>query len=170
MSLKKILAERETWRGVLVILALSFFLSAVVNFGLIKRFLAGEFRQAFVSPGRHPGLVFVSLAETEDLWHSGLAVFIDSRAAADFARGHIPGAISVPLEEIKKGNLSLLEKIPRDRLLVIYCEGGDCQTSLLLAEFLSERGYRDLRVFSGGWTEWTGAEMPVSGGDEKPGK
>ncbi len=154
----------------MVILILSLILSAVVNFGLIRRFMAGEFRQAFVSLDRHPGLVFVSLAETEDLWHSGLVVFIDSRASADFSRGHIPGAISVPLEEVKRGNLSLLEKIPRDRPLVIYCEGGDCQTSLLLAKFLSENGYRDLRVFSGGWAEWTGAGMPVSGEDEKPNK
>lgn len=161
MSVRKIIYDRETWRGLFFIVSLSVVLGIVSNLGLIKRFLAGEFHQAFLLREDYPGLVFITLTEVEDLWHNRTAAIVDSRSASEFDSGHIPGAISVPLEEINRGNFGLLEKIPRDQPLVIYCEGGDCLSSLNLARLLHQRGFRDLRVFSGGWEEWTAAGLPV---------
>lgn len=162
MNLKQILSDRETWKGVFVILAVSAVIGTVSNLGLLKKFLKGEFRQAFLAKEQYPGLVFITLPEVEELWHSQAAAVVDSRSVSEFNQGHIPGAISVPLEEINRGNYALLEKLPPGRPLVIYCEGGDCLTSLNLARVLHQRGFGDLRVFSGGWDEWLAAGLPVA--------
>jgi len=161
MGLKKILSDRETWLGLLIILGLAVLLGFITNAGLVKRFFSGEFKQAFVNKEQYPGLVFITLAEAEFLWSNHQAVIVDSRSASEFKRGHIPEAISIPLEEVKNGNNALLEKVPKGKPLVIYCEGGDCLTSLNLAKILYERGFQDLRIFSGGWGEWTASGLPV---------
>lgn len=166
MNLKPILRDGETWKGIVIILALSLVMGTVSNLGLIKKFLRGEFRQAFFTREEYPGLVFITLPEVEELWHNQKAVIVDSRPVSEFRRGHIPGAISVPLEEIKGGNYSPLERLSPVKPLIIYCEGGDCLTSLNLARLLHGRGFGDLRVFSGGWAEWLAAGLPVEKEDE----
>lgn len=166
MNLKGILRDRETWLGIIIILSLSLVLGTVSNLGLIKRFLQGEFNQAFLSREEYPGLVFISLPEVEEIWHNQQANILDSRSISEFRQGHIPGAISVPLNEVKSGNYELLQAIPSGKPLVIYCEGGDCLTSLNLARLLHDRGFRDLRIFSGGWEEWTAAGLPVEKKEE----
>jgi 3-mercaptopyruvate sulfurtransferase SseA len=81
--------------------------------------------------------------------------------------GHIPGALSVPLDAVRQpgekdfgpqpaGTLDF----PGARTLVIYCEGGDCQTSLSLAKIIHDKGHADIRIFTGGWTEWSAAGFP----------
>ncbi len=166
MKLQQILRDRETWKGILIILALSLFIGTVSNSGLIRKFLRGEYRQAFFSREDYPGLVFITLPEMEELWHNQAALIVDSRSVPEFRSGHIPGSISVPLEEVKGGNSSLLDRLKPGQPLIIYCEGRDCLTSLNLARLLHERGFRDLRVFSGGWEEWVAAGLPVEKEDD----
>lgn len=158
---KKILFNRQIWNEIFIVIGLAVVFGFVSNFGLIKRFLAGEFRQAFISQEKFRGLVFISLSEAEDLWFNQQAVFIDSRSREEYDLGHIPGAISVPLEEVKRGNDKFLESLQPDRTFVIYCEGGDCQTSLNLGKILYQRGFKNLKIFSGGWAEWAAAGKPV---------
>jgi len=160
-TLKKIIFNRVTWKGVAFILILSAVLGVVTNFGLIKRFLAGEFQQAFIDSQEYPGLVFITLNEAEDLWFNQQAIIIDSRSEDEFIKGHIPGAVSMPLEKIKADDSTIISQLPQGRTLMIYCEGGDCLTSLNLARILYQRGFLDLRVFSGGWKEWTEAGLPT---------
>lgn len=50
------------------------------------------------------------------IWKQGDAVFVDARSAANFKRGHIPGAINVPVNRVKQG-LSLLPE-NKDTLLI----------------------------------------------------
>ncbi|MBC7363858.1 MAG: rhodanese-like domain-containing protein [Candidatus Aminicenantes bacterium] len=161
MKIKEIFGHRETWQGIAVILGLSIILACVTQFGLIKRFWQGEFKQGFVRGEEFPGLVFISLAEAESLWASGEALMVDSRSREEYAAGHVPGAFSLPLVEVKNGQDNLLQLLPEDKPLVVYCEGGSCQTSLALAKILSKKGYRNIKVFSGGWEEWLQAGLPV---------
>jgi rhodanese-related sulfurtransferase len=139
----------------------------------LLRFLGGEFREGFIDERKYTGLRFITLAEAEDLFAQKIqlgegAVFIDSRGRQDFAAGHIPGALSVPLAEWKgqgerasDGALSEALSFPQDQVLVVYCEGGDCQTSITLARLIHERGFTDIRILSGGWEEWIAAGLPV---------
>ena len=161
MKLREILSDRETWQGLAIILGLSVFLAVITQLGLIRRFWQGEFKQAFINRQEFPGLVFVSLAEAESLWASGEALLVDSRSREEYAAGHVPGAFSLPLVEIKSGQEDLLRLLPEDKPLVVYCEGGSCQTSLALAKILFSKGFKNIKVFSGGWEEWLQAGLPV---------
>jgi rhodanese-related sulfurtransferase len=166
MALKKIIPE------VLFIVGLSVVLGAAVNFSLLRRFLAGEFRQGFIDEREYSGIRFITLAEAEDLFAQRIqtgqgAVFIDSRSRQDYAAGHIPGALNLPAGEWKddkktpsEGLLTTALSFPEDQVLVVYCEGGDCQTSVSLAQFIHEKGYSDIRILSGGWAEWVAAGLP----------
>lgn len=154
---------RKALTQALALAALSVVVGAAVQFPLVGRFLAGEFRDSFFRAADYPGIRMIALAEAEDLWASGTAVVLDARAETFFGRGRVPGARNVPGEgegtALPDGVLAL----PRDRTLVVYCEGGDCLSSLALAKRLHDAGFRDIRVFGGGWEEWRGAGLPEEG-------
>jgi len=147
--------------GVLTIVVLSVVLGTAFHFSLVKRFFCGEFRTSFVDVRQYPGIVFITRAEVEDLFRGGQAVVVDSRAHAEYAAGHIPGALSVPLDSPERALADLAAKYPAGQPLVVYCEGGDCQTSAALARLIHDRGFRDIKVYQGGWTDWTSAGLPV---------
>ena len=52
-------------------------------------------------------------------------------------------------------------------MIVVYCEGGDCQSSLLQAKRLSDEGFQDIRVMTGGWAEWKRTGLPAEKGDDQ---
>jgi rhodanese-related sulfurtransferase len=153
--------SKDLLRGTFVILLLSIILGVAVNFSLVRRFVRGEFTQGFLAQEKFPGIRFITLAEAEDLFARAGAVFIDSRSREEYAVGHVPGALNISLEENKQrlswGDLPY----PLGQTLVVYCEGGDCQTSLSLAKLIHEQGFRDIRIFTGGWTGWSAAGLPV---------
>jgi rhodanese-related sulfurtransferase len=159
-------------REIPLIIILSIVLGAAVNLRLVRRFAAGEFRQGFIDRREYAGIRFITLAETEDLFSQrtqgteGL-LFIDSRGRDDFAAGHVPGALSVPLERIERSKKTVPGSgwavtldFPGAQTLVVYCEGGDCQTSISLAKIIHDKGYKDIRIFAGGWAEWHAAGLP----------
>lgn len=167
--------RRKLLRGVFLIAGLSFVLAGAVNFRLVRRYLRGEFRQGYLDRGVYPGIRFITLAEAEDLFaRSGSAgrddpegtVFIDSRSRDLYAGGHIPGSRNIPLDEVsaaKSAGARLLAAElpePAGRTLVIYCEGGDCQTSIALGRLIHDAGFTDIRIFSGGFAEWSAAGLP----------
>jgi rhodanese-related sulfurtransferase len=148
--------------GVLAVLA-----AAAVNAPLIKRFVRGQFRDAFFSAADHPGLRLITLEEGEELWRTRGAVFVDARKETEFREGHVPGALSAPAAKAEKALPQTILALPRAGVLAVYCEGGDCQSSLLLAKRLREGGFEDVRVMTGGWAEWTKAGLPAESGPEQ---
>jgi rhodanese-related sulfurtransferase len=101
---------------------------------------------------------FISLQEALELFRSGNAVFVDSRHSYDYSLGHIKGALNLPLKEF---NNRILDILPRDKLLVTYCDGEDCNSSVDLAMKLDSAGFTNLRIFFGGWKEWEANQQPV---------
>jgi len=156
---------RRTLIQVLAIGALAVAVGAAVNVPLIKRFARGDFRETFFVQADFPGIRLVSLAEAEDLWRTGQAVFLDARAAELFRQGRVPRALSAPAEAVEASFPAFFERLPLEGALVIYCEGGDCISSLALAKLLHAKGFKDLRVFTGGWEEWRAAGLPEETGD-----
>jgi len=152
-------------RQALALGALSLVVAAAVHLPLIKRFVRGEFRDSFFRAADYPGVRLITLEETEDLWAGGAAVVLDARAAGLFGQGHVPGARNVPTAGTGEVLPEEILALPKDGALVVYCEGGDCQSSLALARQLHDEGFRDIRVFSGGWAEWTKAGLPMEKGD-----
>jgi rhodanese-related sulfurtransferase len=97
----------------------------------------------------------------------GEAALLDARTADLYAQGHVPRALSAPAKEAEASLPWFFERLPLEGALVIYCEGGDCSSSLVLAKLLHEKGFTDIRIFSGGWEEWERAGLPGEKGDDQ---
>ncbi len=84
------------------------------------------------------------------------AVVIDVREESEYAEGHIPGAVNVPLRTLTDN----LDKIPTDQPVLVYCASGH-RASMALSS-LQALGYDNVRAFPGGWKAWSAAEEEVS--------
>jgi rhodanese-related sulfurtransferase len=145
--------------------ALGLLVAAAVHLPLIKRFARGEFRESFFQASEYPGVRLITLEEGEDLWRTAQAAFIDARRAGLYGEGHVPGARNMPAAEAGKAFPSYVPDLPRAGTLVVYCEGGDCQSSLLLAKRLHDEGFKDIRLLTGGWEAWKTAGLPEERSD-----
>jgi len=91
-------------------------------------------------------------------------VFVDARAVEIYEEGHLPKALSLPLGEYETALPNFREKVPEETMLIVYCSGFGCTDSFDLGVLLLAAGYRDVRVFEGGFPEWRDAGRPVEGG------
>jgi rhodanese-related sulfurtransferase/DNA-binding transcriptional ArsR family regulator len=91
----------------------------------------------------------------------GNVVILDVRPAEEFAAGHIPGALSVPLGELD----AALARLPRRTEIVAYCRGPYCVLAPQAVERLRAQGYQARRL-DGGLPEWRLAGLPVAAGQD----
>jgi rhodanese-related sulfurtransferase len=73
-----------------------------------------------------------------------------------FAAAHIPG--SIPCATLTEGRASLVS----DDEIIVYCTGGACQASRVVARQLARQGFR-VRRYAGGLADWSAAGEPVVG-------
>jgi rhodanese-related sulfurtransferase/DNA-binding transcriptional ArsR family regulator len=99
----------------------------------------------------------VSREELLDRVRSGRATVIDVRPAEEYAAGHIPGAVSVPLDELA----DRLAELPADQEVVAYCRGAYCVLSHDAVRLLTAQG-RTARRLADGMLEWRLADLPVA--------
>jgi len=90
----------------------------------------------------------------------GEVTVLDVRPSEEYRAGHIPGALSVPLSELKKR----LAELPKNREVVAYCRGPYCVMAVEAVELLRKRGFKAHRMEQGvvdwrarGWRVETGA-------------
>jgi rhodanese-related sulfurtransferase len=105
--------------------------------------------------------VMISREQAQALFESGNVVFIDARHEYDFKLGHIKGAVNIPLRMFEKMK-DILDTIPKARTLVAYCDGAECNSSIELSVDLAKAGYADVKIFFGGWREWTSSHLPTA--------
>ena len=91
----------------------------------------------------------------------GAVTVLDVRPREEYAAGHIPGAVSVPLAELSKR----LSAIPRSREVVAYCRGPYCVLAVDAVKLLRARGYRAVRMDEG-VPEWRARGLPVEASAE----
>ncbi len=102
-----------------------------------------------------PGVVReITYAQFKQLLASAPAYLIDARGADKFALGHIGNATNFYGGEIQSRITELLESVPRDRVILIYCDGGECELSHHVADVLKQFNYGPIFIFTGGWAEW----------------
>lgn len=111
--------------------------------------------------GRFPahGQPFVEITGEAAAWlHTRSALFLDARRSKDFAQGHIAGARSFPVweSEVVRERVGELVAEGRDPSLpvVLYCSGGDCEDSHMLAQTLFGAGFENLLVYRDGFPDW----------------
>jgi rhodanese-related sulfurtransferase len=82
---------------------------------------------------------------------------LDVRPAAEHAAGHLPGAVSIPVAELRRR----LAELPRDQEIVAYCRGPFCAFAHEAVELLREEGFR-VRRLEDGLPEWHAAGLTVA--------
>lgn len=87
---------------------------------------------------------------------NGLITVLDVRPAEEYAAGHLPGAINVPVDRLEK----YLSKLPKRKEVLAYCRGPYCLMSFEAVEKLRKRGFKAKRL-ENGYPEWRAAGLPV---------
>jgi rhodanese-related sulfurtransferase len=107
----------------------------------------------------------VSLDYAQMKFQSQRVIFLDARLPADYKAGHIKGATNLPYEEFEQNAPKVLLKLKTDEEIITYCDGGECESSLLLSRELRDLGYKNVKVFFGGWAEWQQAGLAIGTGE-----
>ncbi len=94
----------------------------------------------------------VSIDQLRERQSHGEAILLDVRPTAEYAAGHLPGAISIPLDELE-GRLS---ELPADKHIIAYCRGPFCVLADEAVALLAERGWAVARLDEG-ILEWQSA-------------
>jgi rhodanese-related sulfurtransferase/DNA-binding transcriptional ArsR family regulator len=93
---------------------------------------------------------------------SGRVTVLDVRPAEEFEAGHIPGAISIPIDELEER----LGELPKSREVVAYCRGPYCVWSLRAVDALRASGRKARRLVDG-FPEWGAEGLPVEVGSQE---
>lgn len=99
----------------------------------------------------------VSRSELAEMLDLGEVLIIDVRPSAEFEAGHIPGALSIPHDQLA----ARLVELPHDKMIVAYCRGRFCVMAPDAVRLLRECGY-DARTLEDGLPEWRLAGLPVA--------
>lgn len=103
----------------------------------------------------------VAMAELLKRARSKEVVILDTRPASEYLAGHIPGAVSVPVDDLQKR----LKELTKSKEYVAYCRGPYCVYADRAVEILQASGRRARRLVEG-FPDWRSAGLPVSHGEE----
>jgi len=106
--------------------------------------------------GDRDGVELLSAPELQERLDQGKVVVLDVRPEAEYRAGHIPGAVSAPLEQLE----AIAPALPKRREVVAYCRGPYCVYADDAVRLLRSRGLRARRL-DVGFPEWRRAGLPV---------
>jgi len=116
-----------------------------------RRFLAGR-----------DGMEPVDRKALLDLVREEAVTVLDVRPVEEYNAGHIPGALSIPLKELKQH----LAELPRDQDIVAYCRGPYCVLSVQAVEMLRAQGFNAVRLEEG-IQDLRAMGFPIAEGQER---
>jgi rhodanese-related sulfurtransferase/predicted transcriptional regulator len=102
----------------------------------------------------------VPAADLMERAKKGLVTVLDVRPAEEFAAGHVPGALNIPIHELAKR----LAELPKRKEVVAYCRGPYCLMSYDAVELLRKKGMKARRM-QDGLPEWRLAGLPTAQGE-----
>jgi rhodanese-related sulfurtransferase len=115
---------------------------------------------ALIKPGEK--LREIPAAEAREMQAKG-ALMLDARGLDFYKMGHIPGALSLPLEDFNTA-FTRLEPTLRQRFdIIVYCAGYGCDASHEVVRMLRDRGVAAV-ILAEGWPAWTDAGYPTATG------
>lgn len=99
---------------------------------------------------------YISMQLVKKYINDSRVLIIDARSAEMFAGGHIGKSINIyPLTDDKDEYYKQLMQLPRDKTLIIYCDGGNCDLSHHVYNDLKNFGFGKIFIYQGGWEEWS---------------
>jgi len=119
------------------------------NLAQVREVIGGYFRD-------RDALEPVTRRELARRLRDDVVTVIDVRPADEFAAGHLPNAVNIPLKDLPRR----LRELPRGRDVVAYCRGAYCVLAFEAVALLRKRGFRAARLEEG-FPEWRAAGLPV---------
>jgi ArsR family transcriptional regulator len=98
----------------------------------------------------------ISRSELRRRLRDDLVTLLDVRPRDEFAAGHLPQAVNIPLRDLPRR----LRELPRDREVIAYCRGAYCVLAFEAVALLRKRGFTAMRLEQG-FPEWRAAGLPV---------
>lgn len=92
----------------------------------------------------------VRVAEAQELWEKQEAIILDVRTEEEYAQGHIPGVLFIPLDQLP----TRIEEVPKDKKMLIICRSGN--RSLEATQLLRDKGYTHVYNVTEGMSSWKG--------------
>lgn len=105
----------------------------------------------------------ITIDEAKAFFDQG-AAFVDTRKSDEYQAGHIKDAFRISLSNFKTGDPALLGMIPRDSVVICYCNGGQCDESEAVARMFSNSGYTKVYVLHDGFPGWKAMNLPINTG------
>lgn len=96
----------------------------------------------------------VTFEQMKKIINNSNFVIIDARSADDYAKGKIGNALNIFPYDEESNYFPKILSLPRDKKIVIYCTGGNCDLSHHLAEDLMNFDFKNVFIYTGGWEEW----------------
>jgi len=81
-------------------------------------------------------------------------VLVDARPEDAFSKGHIPGAVNLPFDDVLAPDPKVVARLIADHRSIVVYEAGKGVEALAVAAELKARGARTVSVLSGGWAAW----------------
>jgi rhodanese-related sulfurtransferase len=82
-------------------------------------------------------------------------IIIDARTEENYSRGKIGNAINIYPYDDEQKMMESIFSLPQDKPIIVYCDGGSCDLSHLLAKNLLSLGFKRVFLYAGGWEEWS---------------
>jgi len=108
----------------------------------------------------------IGLGEFRSAIETRSALILDARPSVFYQQAHVPGALNLARDDFARDYrfLSTSLKSAADKPIIVYCSGGACHDSRLVANALLTLGYSNVSVFTGGWEAWSAAKLPTAKG------
>jgi DNA-binding transcriptional ArsR family regulator/rhodanese-related sulfurtransferase len=129
---------------------------------LAERQLAGMDRALDAYRQQRHTFSQIAADEVRTRLHVGDIVLLDVRPSIEFNAGHLPGALSIPIDELPQR----LDELPTETLIVTYCRGPLCVYADQALELITESGRRGARL-EAGVAEWQLAGRQLNDGERE---
>jgi rhodanese-related sulfurtransferase len=105
-----------------------------------------------------PGVINIDVDEAYNAYLADEGfIFVDVRSESEYASGHIKGAVLIPLSELEER----FNELPKDKPIVVYCNGSSCNRSGAAARILVAQGFEIVYDLTGkGIDEWIAKGYP----------
>ena len=106
--------------------------------------------------GEHDGIEAVTMEELKKRLRDKDVLVLDVRPPEEFDAGHIRGALSMPVAQLKRR----LRELPKNKEIVAYCRGQYCSFAPEAVRYLTDKGYR-AKLLREGLPDWASAGLPL---------
>jgi len=91
-------------------------------------------------------------------------VIVDVRSPEEFAKGHVPGAVNIPMEKMQERLQELMNAKNKNQDIVLYCHSG--RRSAIAAETLRKNGFDKLLHMEGDMQKWSDDKLPIESSEK----